>query len=332
MNTKVESKLEKLRADYAQIKGQPFIHFYCPILFKDEDVPLCEGHIINKAFRNTSRTWTVQRKDTDSFYGSRFESDFTAIEYYTENLSPDKVLVDKKLSKKFNPKILVDDELVDYYVAQDDIPKHFTGVGIDNDGEIVRLALKLPPEDVSAAVDQNWELEVSKDVKIPALVSLIKSAHLTLFGIMGYRYAFSLGGNFVGRDILGKFFLDNCDRSKSAVVENASTFFREYVHMVRPIQFNGLNLQGTITDRQAFACRSGNYFWALIAFIKTSQMLHAVMLPVFDQPDAVVTFLNFLKNENESVEVMPCRYEQGEWEISRERIQTIWPKKGVLYP
>ena len=307
------------------------MHFYCPILFKDEDVPLCEGHIINKAFRNTSRAWTVQRKDVDSFYGSKFESDFIAIEYHTEKLSPDKVLIDKKLSKKFNPRILVDDKPVDYYVAQGDIPDHFTEVGLDHDGGVVRLGLKLSPEDVSAA-GQNWEIEVSKDVRISALVSLIKSAHLTLFEILGYHYAFSCGGNFVGRDILGEFFRDNYDKSKSTVLENASSFFQKYIHMVRPIEFSDINLQGTITDKRVFVCRNRNYFWALIVFIKTSRMLHSVMIPVFDQHEAVITFLDFLKNENETIEVMPCRYEQGEWKIRRERIQMIWPKKGVLYP
>jgi hypothetical protein len=56
-----------------------------------------------------------------------------------------------------------------------------------------------------------------------------------------------------------------------------------------------------------------------------------VMLPVFDHPGAVVTFLNFLKNENESIEVMPCHYEQGQWEISKEIFELIWPKKDVIY-
>jgi hypothetical protein len=44
------------------------------------------------------------------------------------------------------------------------------------------------PEDVSAAVGQKWEIEISKDVRIPALVSLIKAAHLTFFEMLGYRF------------------------------------------------------------------------------------------------------------------------------------------------
>lgn len=332
MKAQVKSKLERLRADYAQIKGQAFAHFYCPILFKDEDVPLCEAHIVNEAFHNSSRAWTVQRRDVDSFYGSRFEDDFLAIEYHTEDLSPDKVLADKKLARKYRPKILVDDEPVDYFVAQDDVPERFTSVEFDNDGQPVRLGLKMSPEDVSAATEQKWELEVSKDVRISALVSLIKSAHLTLFEMLGYRYALSAGGYFVGRDILGKFFCDNHDKSKSTVLENAPRFFSEFVHMVRPVEICNLDLQGTITDRQMLVCRESRGVWALIVFIRTSSKLHSVMIPVFEQPDAVATFLSFLKNKNDSIEVMPCCYEQGQWEIRKELFRLIWPKKGILYP
>lgn len=333
MKDQVKSKLEELRADYSRIKGQPFTHFYCPILFQDEDVPLCEGHIINKAFRNTSRAWIVQRKDVDSFYGSRFESEFVAIEYHTENLSPDKVFADKKLSKKFRPRILLDDEPVEYFVAQGNIPDHFTRIEFDSNGQSVQLGLKMPPEDVSAAIDQNWELEVSKDVRIPALVSLIKSGHLTLFEMLGYRYALSAGGYFVGRQILGEFFHNNYNESRSTTLENASQFFREFVSMVRPVEAHSLDLQGTITDKQMLICKgSGGFPWALIVFIKTSQKLHSVMIPVLDQPDAATTFMSFLQNENEFIDVVPCRFRQDHWEVNKESVRLIWPKRGILYP
>ncbi len=332
MKAQVKSKLERLRADYAHIKGQAFAHFYCPILFKDEDVPLCEAHIVNEAFRNSSRAWTVQRRDVDSFYGSRFEDDFLAIEYHTEDLSPHKVLTDKKLARKYRPEILVDDKPVDYFVAQDDVPEHFTGIQFDHDGQPVRLGLKMSPEDVSVATKQKWELQVSKDVRIPALVSLIKSAHLTLFEKLGYRYALSAGGYFVGRDILGKFFSDNHDKSKSTVLRNAPRFFGEFVHMVRPIVICDRDLQGTISDGQILVCRESRGVWALIVFIRTSGKLHSVLIPIFDQADAVLIFLSFLKNQNESIEVMPVCYKEGQWEITQEPFKLIWPKKGIFYP
>jgi len=70
MNANHRPKLKRLNADYAQLTGQPFSYFLCPILFKDEDVPLSQAHVVNKAFPDSSLTQTIQRQDVDSFYGA----------------------------------------------------------------------------------------------------------------------------------------------------------------------------------------------------------------------------------------------------------------------
>ena len=97
MKEKVKNKLEKLRNNFKTIEGRPFNKFYCPILFKDEDEDLCEAHIINKAFKNSSKKWTVQRADVDNFYGTYFESDFVKIQHRDEASLPD-VLLNPKLN------------------------------------------------------------------------------------------------------------------------------------------------------------------------------------------------------------------------------------------
>jgi len=55
MNEALKKKLEELNKDYTSVDGHPFQHFFCPVLFKDEDVPLCKAHVINQAFQNV--TW-----------------------------------------------------------------------------------------------------------------------------------------------------------------------------------------------------------------------------------------------------------------------------------
>jgi hypothetical protein len=328
----VHAKLEKLLADYDQVRGQPFSHFFCPILFIDEDVPLCQAHIINLAFPNSSRAWTIQRSDVDNFYGANFEADFIAIQY-AERWSPSEVLTDKILSKRFKPRIVVDGMPVDHFIAHNDIPEHFTRIEFDDGERMVQFGLKMHPEDVLAAVGQKWEIEISKDVRVPALVSLIKAAHLTLFEMLGYRYALSAGGYFIGRQILGEFFLQNCGKPKTEVLEKAHSFFREFVHMVRPVQSCSPGLQGTITDGLLFISRGNNGApWALIVFIKTSQSLHAVMIPIFDQPDAAAMFMDYLQNKNDSVEVTLCRFDQDRWRIDKKSSRLFWPKSGILYP
>ena len=76
-------RLDSLRADYEASTGLPFQYFFCPITWKDEDVPLCRAHVINKAFRGADRSWTVQRADVDNWFGSLFENDFLATDYNT---------------------------------------------------------------------------------------------------------------------------------------------------------------------------------------------------------------------------------------------------------
>ena len=80
MQVAVAKKLERLGLDYEEVSGRPFDHFFCPILFRDEDVELCKGHIVGQVFGGRER-WTVQRKDVDNFYGTAFEADFAHIRF-----------------------------------------------------------------------------------------------------------------------------------------------------------------------------------------------------------------------------------------------------------
>src|SRR5271157_6434322 len=130
MNENFQQTFDKLNADYTQLKGQPFAHFFCPILFRDENVLLCQAHIINQAFPDAPSDWTIQRKDVDNFYGSVFESEFVAIQYSGQTHGG--IFADKKLSKLFKPQILVDDKPVDFYLPNNEVPKDFTRLQFDN--------------------------------------------------------------------------------------------------------------------------------------------------------------------------------------------------------
>ena len=232
----------------------------------------------------------------------------------------------------FKPMILVDNEPVKYFVGDGNIPKNFTRIEFDNDGQLIQLGLKLSPDDVFAALGGKWEIAISKDLRLPALVSLIKAAYLTFFELLRYRCALSNTGYFVGRQILGEFFLQNHDKPKSVVLENAYPFFQEFKHMARPIQSSSYDFKGTITDGLLYLCKEkSSPPWAFIVFIKTSQLLHAVMIPVLDQPDTVDRYFRFLQDDNEIIEVTACHIEQEQWKINKESIKLTWPKSGNLY-
>ena len=336
ISAKIKRKIEELRSDYTRIAGKPFSHFYCPILFKDEDVPLCQAHIVNKAFAGSSKAWTVQCEDVDNFYGSNFEADFELLQYpKSQSKTTADIFMDKALHKKFDPKILVEGIETGYFIAQRSVPQQFTPIEFEKDGQSIIVGLKMAPDAVIAASEGEWELDVSKDIRIAALVSLIKAAHLTLFDVLGYRYVLSAAGEFVGRQILGEFYSQNSGKPKANVLQNAVLFFREFANMVRPVLSSGFDFQGSITDKMFLICwgSSGNA-WAIIVFIRTGTLLHAVMLPVYDRADMVSTYIDFLRNQRDSISVALCRYEKGQehWKINKEPTRLEWPKTGVLYP
>ena len=67
MNASAQRKLAALRADYAAEVGRPFEHFFCPVLYRDEPAELCQAHIVNAAFRGSTKRRTIQRADVDHF-------------------------------------------------------------------------------------------------------------------------------------------------------------------------------------------------------------------------------------------------------------------------
>src|ERR1043166_6515008 len=151
----VRTKLEELRADYSEVKGQPFSHFYCPILFRDEDKPLCKAHIINQAFDDSARATTVQRADVDSFYGSRFESDFLDIQSYKKR-SMAEIVTDKTLSRRFASKIWLEDKRVEFFFGSEGIPTQFTSINLEKTRPSVPFGLKMHPTEVVAAQGKRW--------------------------------------------------------------------------------------------------------------------------------------------------------------------------------
>lgn len=329
MSAQILKKLESLRADFQSITGKPFRFFYCPILFKDEDVPICKAHILNAGLPNTAREWTIQRKDIDNFYGSYFESDFGAIRYKNSHTIGG-AFTDKKLSQLLKPKILVDGEPVSFFRSKHGPLENATKMILEDKGKIAELWLRMNISEVSSKKDQDWQLEIQKDIRIPAIVSLIKAAHLSLFHVLGYHYALSASGHFIGYDILGKFYLESRGLSKERCLSNALSFLAEYAHLVRPIIASEKVLEGTLKEKQMLVCRNtAGRYWAFIVFIRIIKTVHAVLMPIFQSPDDIEYYLSFIKNLDETLQVCHCQFKQDHWEIGKQSVSLNWPKKGI---
>lgn len=324
MKQAVQAKLEELRADFAKASGSPFRHFYCPVLYRDEHTELCRAHVINSAFQGSSSRWTIQRKDIDSFFGSLFESEFVTLQDRGAH-KPIDVLISKHLSQRLKPQITLDDRKVEYYRTEDAPPPNHASLTIESGTIKRRFALKMTPSDTLAALDGKWEIRIEKDLRLPALVSLLKAAHLTLFEMLGYQYALTAAGHFLGRDILGRFFTENRSGQRKEVLQNARTHFREFVNLVRPLASSEIALAGTSDDNLLYLCTSGEFPWGMLVLIKAGNTTHGVLAPVFSHEDSAARYLAFLKEPQQRFTARLARFSGDHWEVSPDNRLIVWP-------
>ena len=265
INPEVQRRLDSYRRDYEGITGHPFNHFFCPILAVDEPIEephkLIMGHIINKAFEGASRAWVVQRSDVDNFYGTNFEADFEVLQY-RDNCSRLGVLADKNLSRKLRPKLLLNDEPVSYTSHSSASGDRFVGVELDDETDAPTIKVKMSQQEFVKVTNEHWEIDINKDIRVAAVVSLIKAAHLTLFHLAGYRYALSAAGYYVGRGTLGHFYRAHAGRTKEELLIESLKYFRKYGHMVRELRIVENSYQGTVSDRKLLVCHTNSGgFW-----------------------------------------------------------------------
>jgi hypothetical protein len=194
----------------------------------------------------------------------------------------------------------------------------------------VRLVLKQRPEDFEARIKRDWRVVVAQDSRVTALVSVIKAAYLTLFRMLGYRYALSAAGIEVGHSILGNFFLEHGHKSVEEARKAAKEWFRPYVNMMRPIdRFGGPAPLGTIDDGEAKVCfGSSGKPYAMIVCVRTDQMYQAVLMPVYDNPESAATYHEFLNNDEERLRANSCEFSREErcWNGNEDILEMNWPK------
>lgn len=331
MSEGFEQKLAELRADYEKVAGRPFAHFFCPILLRDESVELCDGHVINKAFPGSDRRTVIQRADVDNFFGAMFEAEFTLMAHRGQH-TPSDLLLDSELRRKLRPTLLIDGTPVEHYVSHEP-PAHHSKLLVDREGrESVPLVLKLDPSDALSALDGKWEVEVARDVRLAALVALLKAAHLTMFSLMGYGYALTAGGMFQGREVLGRFVAANLRNDRQTVVQNAAKHFEEFVNLVRPMIVSPQGMAGTITDRQLFLCTGTPRPWAFMVLVRAGSQMHSVLVPIMEDAEGGARFARFLKNPSPRFEVKRIKLADDRWEVSKVGRMIDWPEARFTDP
>jgi hypothetical protein len=287
-------EVDRLRADYALLGDGPFKHFHCPILLKDEDVELCMGHVVNKAIPNCCRRTVVQRKDIDGFYGSLLERHFaTALK--AKRTDATSLIFDRELRRDMPWKVLVaGKEVAVYEPAKHKSASHPTVQIQDSKGGVLNLALKLADHDLSDA--GNLQVIVERSYVPEVTASLLKSAHLTMFAIFGYRQMYSPSG-FMVAEILRTFFVENRAQSRKDQNEAAKQYFPKHAGMVIPLGgYNKDLIRGSIEDRRFIVCvGSSGAFYALGVFIRTDDSMHIVFLPP-DEAENMDTYFELTRD------------------------------------
>ena len=325
MNQTLRHRLNRLNSDCKEVWGNPVRHFFCPVLYLDKNVDLCKAHIINQAFGNSDRSWTIQRKDIDSFYGSYFEAEFVLLQE-KGRYKADEVLEDKKLRKRLKPQLTIDEEIVEYYFPKGNIPDSHTLIKLLSQDKIIELAVKKSADEIRNSKPEGLGIQIDKNIQLSALVSLIKAAHLTLYHLCGYQHVFSAGGFFLGRRLLGDFFLMSQHQTRMEILGSAAEYFAPFCNMVRPMLTNPLCLKGTLTDHWLYVCVDRSRIWALLLFIRTQKHMHAVVTPLLENKKDIIRFAGFLQEPSPTLRVKRTKWKGDSWEVDPEIIQLDWPE------
>jgi hypothetical protein len=179
---------------------------------------------------------------------------------------------------------------------------------------------------------KKWSIGFEGDWRPSVLVTVMKAANLTLFRLLGYGYAMSVSGLEIGRYTLGKFFEDNFGKPLTEVRQLVPTAFRQYRHMIRPVQVSGGEPpRGTIDDnRVGVAIGTSGKASALLVWVRIDQDLFAVLMPGFNNVDSQDAYRSFLQeNEDRWLSVSEGLFvaDKGRWEVSDKPIPVFWPKK-----
>ena len=328
LNTDLKRQLGKLNDDYESVTGQRFQDFFCPILHTDEPVELCRAHIINRKFSHSDRSRTVQRADVDSLFGALFEGEFVLLEKRGQPVIED-ALTDHNLAQKLGLKLVQGDTVVDFYrrKGRDATPDDHTPIDIYNDEDKVGpFGIKISPAELLSRSDEGWQFQVAKNIQLPSLISGLKAAYLTMFHLLGYRYALSAGGHFLGKSILGDFVLKVRGLGRSDAIEVAADHFNEFAALMRPIVSPLPEYDGTVSDGQFFLLMNGSAFWAAQVVVRTAEHKHAVIVPIFDDIECVAYFFDFIKSPARDLEVKSARFKCDQIEGAKDSKTMAWPE------
>lgn len=285
------NELTNLKSDYQRVTGDSCPSFYCPILNEfGEGNGLIDGHILPKSIRSASRATVIQRADVDNPFGI-IEADLCNF--------LNRPLYDIKELYRRSKRLTVtgrDGIPVPAFFASPKSSPQFPKIELSNGGETIAIPhIKTSSEKMDefrGHVDVEGELVFS----LSALAaSLIKSAHLALFKLMGYRWVLDPAGQYVG-SALANLVRNRVSRevvkSLSDELPSCFSWLRDEATSEDTLSSRMIVIHFDYCDRSANPLQQGMESWGLSCVFRMNEHLFLVTLPFSSNRTNVNVTLN----------------------------------------
>jgi hypothetical protein len=192
----------------------------------------------------------------------------------------------------------------------------------------IKVVLKKPPHEFDKPI--TWKFRMAHDARIETIASLLKAAYLTLFRILGYRFALSAGGLEIGYNVIGRFFREHRHAETKKARRAAGPFFRQYVNLVRPVaNYDGALPAGTLDTGKGHMCSNAdNVFFACLVDVRMDKFLAAVLVPAFHDVRSAAAYADFLQNKDQRLLLREFTYSEDtdKVHVDPNAGSRVWPK------
>ena len=319
-------QLNHLNCDYTEVTGKPVRRFVCPITLQDDpDTELCNGHVLNGALETASRTTVIQRKDVDGYFVTTIESDL--IRLLNAPISTPQELLRHARDMTVT---LPSGETSAAFFANKKARAKFQQIDLlGPDGKAVASPFlrssKLEPK-LHKGLQVEWLMVFTNSA---VLGTLLKSAYLALFRLLGYRWVFSAAGDKVRRS-LAEFYTSQAGK------EGSVDYFSEYNGAFN-VLLNGLpeGICDTLNDRSFWLHFADDSEWPILfaqtCLFKVNSRLITITLPATEQDvfyfTAYVHYETLLRDRSLLQKILYARYENATIQIDPRPLHFIYAPK-----
>jgi hypothetical protein len=219
------NKLQAHIADYNRLTRRNTDRFVCPITEHHCDPSeLMNGHILNESIRFASKGTVIQWKKVDNFYGTRVEASLVEFLNIAEKTAVELLSDQCRVNVEFP-----DGSQMPAFRAGIAAAERYPGITLSADGDFVNQFFAKTEKDDPRLVPGRMAVTWSIPYNLPHhTAALLKSAFLTLFNMMGYKYVFSPHGRFV-QTSLANYFENDASR------EDAAKYFSPYLNSIHTL-------------------------------------------------------------------------------------------------